>query len=195
MTGGVVRVSYPTLQDVYFRTRNFRLEHENYLVSFMTWVQGGIAFNVRGAEVSTRKISYFGDLYEKLTSVGDYSTIKQELETAITRYYEDFFLLYQDHLMGVLNSKGGKGKAVEAMQVNRLFLPSFEDCPKMYDVFPKLEVDIDNYEPKNPQELRRDLVAIHVPKEGRTYKGAALYYDHSLKSDGTVVLLEVKQCQ
>lgn len=191
MTSGVVRVSYPTLQDVYFRTRNVRLEHENYMVSFMTWVKGGIAFNVRGTEVSTRKISYFGDLYEKLMTTDDYETIRQDLAVAVTRYYEDFFLLYQDHLTGVLNSAGRKGKAVEALHVNRLFLPSFEDCPKMYDIFPKLEVDIDSYEPKNPQELRRDLVTIHVPRDGRTYKGAALYYDHSLKSDGTVVLLEV----
>lgn len=191
MTSGVVRVSYPTLQDLYFRTKNLRLANENYMVSFMTWVKGGIAFNVRGAENRSRSISYFGDLYEKLLGTSDYTTIKSELGVAITRYYEDFFLLYQDHLTGVLNSDGKKGRAVKALHANLLLIPSFEDCPKMGDVFSSEVVDIDSYEPAHPDELRRDLVTNYAPHTGRLYKAAAMYYDHSLKQEGDVVLLEV----
>lgn len=191
MTSGVVRVSVSTQQDLYFRTRNVRLQNENYMVSFMTWVKGGIAFNVRGIETSARKIAYFGELYEKLMTTEDYNTIKSDLEVAITRYYEDFFYLYQDHLTGVLNSDGKKGKAVEALHVNLLFLPSFEDCPKLYDVFARETVNIDSYAPRHPQELRRDLVTVYAPPDKRLYKGAALYYDHSLRREVDVVLLEV----
>lgn len=192
MTSGVVKVSYPTLQDLYFRTRNLKLEHETYRVSFLTWVKGGIAFNVRGAEVSTRKISYFGDLYRKLREVEDYSTIADELGLAITRYYEDFFLLYQDHLTAVLNTDGRKGKAVKSLYANLVYLPSFEDVPKMATVFPTKQIVLDEYVPANPESLHRDMVMMYVEDSWHLYKCMAMYYDHSLKSDGNVVLLEVK---
>ncbi len=191
MKSGVVRVSYPTLQDVYFRTRNLRLEHETYIVSFMTWVKGGIAFNVRGAELSTRKISYFGDLYNKLNTVQDYSTIAAELGVAIMRYYEDFFSLYQDHLMAVLNTKDKKGKAVKSLYANLAYLPSFDDCPKLYEVFDVKSVTLSEYVPANPEALHNDMVMRYVEEDWRLYKCMAMYYDHSIKSDGTVVLLEV----
>ncbi len=188
-------MSYDCVYDLYFRVRNVKLEHTTYQVEFIDWVKAGVAFNARGIEVSTRKISYFGDLYSKLISVSDYSQLTEELKIAVTRYYEDLFLLYQDHLMGVRNAAGKKGRATIYLRENFVLLPSFESTPKMSEVFPKKEVNLQTYTPQNNDAMRMDMVHLYVREDSDLYKCMAMYYDHSIKSDGNVVLLEVNECQ
>lgn len=194
MTGGVVRVSYDCVYDLYFRVRNVKTEHTAYEIDFIDWVKAGVAFNVRGIEVSTRKISYFGDLYQKLVSVSDYSQLTEELKVAVTRYYEDLFLLYQDHLMGVRNAAGKKGRATVYLRENFVLLPSFKGVPKMQELFPRKEVDLRTYVPQNNDAMRVDMVHLYVQENSELYKCMAMYYDHSIKSDGNVVLLGVNEC-
>lgn len=195
MKSGVVRVSYGHVYDLYFRVRNVRLEHVAYRVEFIDWVKAGVAFNARGIETSTRKISYFGDLYNKLMSVDDYAGLTDELRIAVTRYYEDLFLLYQNHLAGVLNSAGKKGRAAKHLCQNFVLLPSFLDTPQISAVFPAKEVDLNNYLPLHEEALRADMVQLFVDPASELYKCMAMYYDHSIKSDGNVVLLGVNECQ
>lgn len=195
MISGVVRVSYNHMYDLYFRTRNVKLEHVAYRVEFMEWVKAGVAFNARGIEVSTRKIAYFGQLYELLASTTDYHDIYEDLRIAVTRYYEDLFLLYQDHLAGVLSSAGKKGKAAKHLCTNFVLLPSFAETPRILDVFPKKVIDLNSYVPAHEEALRADMVQLFVEPTSELYKCMAMYYDHSLKSDGDTVLLEVNECQ
>lgn len=191
----MVRVSYDHVYDLYFRARNVKLEHVAYRVEFIDWVKAGVAFNARGIEVSTRKISYFGDLYEKLVSTDDYALLIEDLRVAVTRYYEDLFLLYQDHLAGVLNSAGKKGKAAKHLCENFVLLPSFRETPRMKEVLPEKEIDLNSYVPRNEDAMRTDMVQLFVRQESELYKCMAMYYDHSIKSDGNVVLLGVNECQ
>lgn len=195
MSVGVVRVSYNRMYDFYVRTRNVSLVHVCYRIEFMDWVKAGVAFNARGLEVSTRKIAYFGDLYEKLQTVSDYNEIAEELRIAVKRYYEDLFLLYQDHLAGVLGSNGKKGKATKHLYPNLAFLPSFKETPKLYDVMPSQQIELPSYTPKNEEALRSDMVQLFVEPESILYKCMAMYYDNGIKSDSNVVLLEVNECQ
>lgn len=195
MNGGVVRVSYAHVYDLYFRVRNVKREHVAYRVEFIDWVKAGVAFNARGIEVSTRKIAYFGDLYEKLVSTEDYSTIIDDLRVAVTRYYEDLYLLYQDHLAGVLNSAGKKGKAARHLCENFVLLPSFRELPRIRDVLPTKKIVLNDYTPVHNEQMRIDMVHLFVDPEADLYKCMAMYYDHSIKSDGNVVLLEVDECQ
>lgn len=195
MNGGVVRVSYPHVYDLYFRVRNVKREHVAYRVEFIDWVKAGVAFNARGIEVSTRKIAYFGDLYEKLVSTSDYNTIIDDLRRAVTRYYEDLFLLYQDHLAGVLNSAGKKGKAARHLCENFVLLPSFRESPRIMDVLPTKKIVLNEYTPVHNEQMRIDMVHLFVDPEADLYKCMAMCYDHSIKSDGNVVLLEVDECQ
>lgn len=195
MRSGVVRVSYGHVYDLYFRVRNVQLKHVAYRVEFIDWVKAGVAFNARGIETSTRKISYFGDLYTKIMSVDDYNELKDELKVAVYRYYEDLFLLYQDHLAGVLKSAGKKGRAAKHLCQNFVLLPSFDETPKFQGVFPVEQVNLNQYQPRNEDAMRSDMVQLFVEPSSELYKCMAMYYDHSIKSDGNIVLLEVNECQ
>lgn len=195
MSSGVIRVSYGHVYDLYFRVRNVQLKHVAYRVEFIDWVKAGVAFNARGIENSTRKISYFGDLYTKLMSVGDYAGIVDELRIAITRYYEDLFLLYQNHLAGVLNSAGKKGRAAKHLCQNFVLLPSFRETPQIEELFPTTVIDLNNYQPRNEDAFRAHMVQLYVPPESELYKCMAMYYDHGIDTDGNVVLLGVNECQ
>lgn len=195
MNNGVVRVSYDHIYDLYFRVRHVKLEHMAYRVDFMEWIKAGVAFNVRGIETSTRKISYFGDLYTKLTTIGDYSAIASELGLAVTRYYEDLFWLYQDHLIGVQNAEGSRGRAVKYLYENLVLIPSFKGVPLIQKIFPEKQVDLLSYKIQHEESLQTTMAQLYVNTDSLLYKCMGMYYDHGLKPGGDVVLLGVNECQ
>lgn len=206
MIRGVITVGHDRVYDLYFRVRTSQLENGTYSLEFLNWIKAGVAYNIRGVEVSSRKISYFAELYGKVMSGEDMHPYTRELRVALSRFYEDLYRLYHDHVTAARNAAGKKGNGSIPLITNLLLVPAFEQTPFMRDLFPTREVIIDDYVPQHPLEMNREQDTIHLESKDVWYKAMALYYDCGVKtsikansgasnSEESAFLLEVTKCQ
>ncbi len=87
-------VNYHFYYDLVFRAKFCYLEPGVYTIDFLDYVMAGIAFNSRSYELSSRKISFFAQVYEDLLEAKNTDIV----HTAIQYFYEDIFDLYQKYL-------------------------------------------------------------------------------------------------
>lgn len=192
----MTKVMYKQVYDLCFRARNAKLKSRVYVLDFVDWVKAGVAFNTRGYDLSTRKISYFAKIYEFLSRAAEEgsSVIVENrylFEEALAFYYEDIFAIYQDHL---------KSKNSEAMQKLKqrpdfgdlLVLPCFEDVEFMYDVFEKRELNWETYECAYRSEFVENLNTAYLDPSTPLFACMAMMYDYGCRVSERGVLLEVK---
>ena len=191
MIGTINHVAFPYIYDLYYRVRHGDLECEVYSVDFVDWVKAGVAYNVRGIEDPQRSVAYFGELYRDIKSRA-YERDSRKFRKAVTVFYEDLFLLYNDHLSAQLkraHNNGGRG--VTSPQ-NLVLLPSFEQIPELMEFLPLVEVILDEYCCVNPDALQKSMASIYVQEHSQLFRGMALYFDYGVCRLGDGVILGVK---
>lgn len=193
----VIRMSFKQVYDLVFRARNAKLNSTAYVLEYRSWVKAGIAFNTRGFQLSTRKISYFARLYEvvekaKLEGPKILQDNRPLLEQSLLYYYEDIYDIYQDHL---------RSKHLEAVQRRNhslpdfgevLILPCFDDTPELGQIFDVESFFWNQYDCKNREEFVEDLPTVYLDPESSLFKCASLMYDYGKRCVSRGVLLEVK---
>lgn len=193
----VVRVSFKQVYDLVFRARNSKLNSTAYVLDFRDWLKAGIAFNTRGFEISTRKISYFAKLYSiiqesKSQGVGVLNRNRVLLEQALMFYYEDIYDIYQDHL---------KAKQLEASQRRIksipdfgevLILPCFDEAPELRQIFETRTYAWDGYVCKNLDDFMEDVPTLYLSQNSPSFKCMSMMYDYGRNCIERGVLLEVE---
>ena len=200
----VERVGFKQVYDLVFRAKNARLKSVAYVLDYYDWMKAGIAFNTRGFELSTRKISYFAQLYGLVTELGQRfgelsDAERQMLETSLTYYYADIFEVYQDHVRSkhseaaMRNRDGRKSTEKLAPEFgNLIVLPSFDCVPAIKDVFQTKVVDWDCYQCQNVSQFNNVVASAYVKQGMGLYSCMSLMYDYGVHPVETGVLLEVK---
>lgn len=198
----IERVGFKQVYDLVFRAKNARLSSVAYVLDFYDWLKAGIAFNTRGFEISTRKISYFVNLYEILmdSRKNGISHLQDErvmFSTALSYYYADIFEIYQDHV---------RSKHSEATQRNRslrgntrarpefgnlIVLPAFDCVPELREVFPTRTFEWDKYECKDPVKFNNVVASTYVKPDTGLFSCMSMMYDYGIGRVESGVLLEV----
>lgn len=191
MTQSIVDVTFPFIYDFYYRTRNACLECEAYRIDFYDWVSAGIAFNTLGAKDPRRRVAYFGKIFDILDSA-QISENVTALRTAIVRFYEDLYHLYDDHLVAQLKSAKSREKSETVEPKSLIILPSFSQVPQLLDFIPSRDVVLDTYECKHLEALREDMSTIYAVEGTPLFRGMSLMYDYGMKSEEDGIILGVK---
>lgn len=191
MTQLIVEVGYQYVYDLYYRVRHARLESEIYRMEFLDWIKAGIAYNTLGVNEPSRKVSYFVKLY-KILETGVQNASSRELRTAVMRFYEDLFQLYQDHLLAQLQIAHKRGKSTSTEPSNLILLPSFAKTPELYDVLPSEDVVLKEYEGHNIEELRRRMSTVYAVQGSPLFRCMSLLFDYGVRGEGDGTLLGVK---
>lgn len=114
----IYSVDYHFYYDLVFRAKFCYLEPGVYTIDFLDYVMAGVAFNSRNFELSSRKISFFAQVYKDLVEAKNTDVVR----TAIKYFYEDIFDLYQKYLKSF--------KADEIKEENIVVIvPSWEKTP------------------------------------------------------------------
>ena len=199
----VEKVCFKQVYDLVFRARNARLKTVAYVLDFYEWMKAGIAFNTRGFELSTRKISYFASLYSmieraKTEGVEILEQNRSMLETALQYYYADIFEVYQDHIKAKHSEASFKNQkarnrsgVVQPEFGNLLILPAFDRVPELREVFITREVGWNNYQCVDRDRFSYAVASAYVKEDSPLYHCMSLMYDygHGLVDAGE--LLEV----
>lgn len=105
------------------------------MIDFLDYVMAGIAFNSRSYELSSRKISFFAQVYEDLLEAKNTDVVN----TAIKYFYEDIFDLYQKYLKSF--------KAEELKEENIVvILPSWEKTSYLKQHYESSTIGLSNEE-------------------------------------------------
>lgn len=191
MTGTINRVAFPYIYDLYYRVRHAHLECEVYSLDFLDWVKAGVAFNVRGIEDPQRSVAYFGELYRTIKARAFENNVML-FRKALTVFYEDLFLLYNDHLSAQLKRAHNNGGAGVTSPQSLVLLPSFEQIPELFEILPAVDVILDEYCCENPELLQKNMASIYVQEGSALFRGMALYFDYGVCRRGDGVILGVK---
>ena len=189
------KVMYKQVYDLCFRARNAKLQARVYVLDFVDWVKAGVAFNTRGYDLSTRKISSFARIYNLLVATeaeGSFVIAENRylFEDALIYYYEDIYAIYQDHL------RSKNSEAIQRMK-NRpdfgdlIVLPSFDDVPFLYDVFERRKINCMEYECRNRSEFIETLDTAYLDSNTALFKCMSMMYDFGCRASERGILLEV----
>lgn len=185
----IIDVTYPYVYDLYYRVRHARLENTVYRIDFWDWVKAGVAFNIRGQDPS-RKIAYFVELHEQIQS-GDFMRYRYALQLAAQRFYEDLFLLYQDHLVAQLKIAQRQDQ-ITLDPDELILLPSFDSTPGISDVLDVVHVEAMRYKSLHLDELQHKMATIYATEGSAVFQFMALYFDYGIKTTDPGVILEVQ---
>lgn len=203
-----VYVNFHQVYDLVFRARNNKLKAAAYTLTFSEWVKAGVAYNTRGIELYSRRISYFCYLYKlimvahgRMSDEDGYILNHDEglellrnhhssLESALQMYYEDICNVYIDHLNAKKFASSLSNKKKEADFEYLVVLPSFDGVPLLQELFETKTFAWDTYEPEFPVELDNRLDSIEA-HDTVLYRTMALSFDYGFKKKETGVLLEV----
>lgn len=202
MTRDVEYVGFKQVYDLVFRAKNARLGSIAYVLDFYDWMKAGIAFNTRGYELSTRKISYFANLYNVLErarteGVEVIQEERQLFETALTFYYADIFEVYQDHVRSkhseaVLRNRESRSRVKARPEFgNLLVLPAFDCVPELKEVFATKSIVWDKYECLDPVKFANVVASAYVQPGTGLYSCMSLMYDYGVSGIERGTLLEV----
>lgn len=184
----VIRVNFKQVYDLVFRARNVRLSAAVYVLDFIDWIKAGVAFNTRGFENPSRKIAYFAELYQVVMEQQDR---REFLSEALTKYYEDIFEIYQDHLRAKqAAARQDIVKAVPAFD-DLFVLPCFDSAPFLYDIFEIKNVKCMEYKCVKATAFANAIASANVKSDSPLYKCMALLYDHGMGRVDCGKLLEV----
>ena len=199
-TRGLQVVSYHQVYDLVFRARNARLSAAAYTVDFMEWVRAGIAFNTRGLDSYSRRISYFCDLYKVIARAHTLPyeqgleflrTKKFYLEEALYMYYEDLCWVYFDHLSAKVRVAAMSDKVKTADFEDLFVLPCFDSVPLFKDLFETRQVRWDSYTTSNTAKLDMRLDTVQLSRDSALYRCMSLVFDYGFQRKESGVLLEV----
>ena len=193
----VVRVSFKQVYDLVFRARSSKLNSVAYVLDFYDWVKAGVAFNTRGYELSTRKISYFANLYDVIQGARRegaqvLENNRQLFEEALLYYYEDIYEIYQDHL----KSKHSEARQRQSRSVpdygELLILPCFDSVPELRSVFDVEEYPWNGYECVLKDAFIDNVNSAYLSEDSSLFKCMSMMYDYGRGCVKRGVLLEVK---
>lgn len=193
----VVRVSFKQVYDLVFRARSSKLNSVAYVLDFYDWIKAGIAFNTRGFQLGTRKISYFVKLYDVLqlckTDGPEVLEGKRKMfEEALSFYYDDIYEIYQDHL----RSKHEEAAQRQSRSVpdfgELLILPCFDGTPVMREVFERRVYLWNEYTCKRRNDFIEDVSTVYLNSDSSLFKCMSMMYDYGRGCVERGVLLEVK---
>lgn len=187
----IVEVEFQYVSDLYFRVRHARLESEVYRLEFIDWVKAGIAYNVRGITEPSRRVAYFAELYGTLGTQNLAKRV-EDIRTAVKKYYEDLFQIYQDHLLAQLQIAHKLSKNSGTEPDNLILVPSFKKTPEVTNILPHEEVALLHYSCKNLDELKRRMSTLYAVEGSPLFCCMALMFDYGVKGVGDGVILEVK---
>ena len=200
----VEHVGFKQVYDLVFRARNARLKSVAYVLDFYDWMKAGLAFNTRGFELNTRKISYFAGLYEIAQRAREEGSSiiadnKSLFEIALAYYYADIFEVYQDHVRSKHSEaairnrdSSGASSRVRPEFGNLLVLPAFDGVPELREVFDTVEVGWNTYECKDSSKFINAVASTYVKKGTGLFSCMSLMYDYGYGIENPGVLLEVK---
>ena len=117
-------VNYHIYYDLVFRAKFCYLKPGIYNIDFLDYVMAGIAFNSRSFELSSRKISFFAQVYQNLVEAKN----NEIVQTAICYFYEDIFDLYQKYLKSFNANEIPEDGTV-------LIVPSWEKTPYLKEYY------------------------------------------------------------
>lgn len=189
-------VYYKQVYDLVFRARSAKLNSTAFVLDYWDWIKAGVAYNTRGFALSTRKISYFAELYKVIEEERNTGNIlvfeehKGMLAESFLRYYQDIYEIYQDHLWSKQTEHQRKSKGMP--DFGELFiLPCFESVPDLASVFETHTHPWDGYECKHKNEFVDNLKSAYLKEESPIFKCMSLLYDYGFRKLGKGVLLEV----
>ena len=207
----VERVAYKQVYDLVFKSRNAKLNSVAYTLDYLDWVKAGIAFNTRGFQVESRKISVFVGLYNALLALeaelakaepADPAVVekyKKILGESLPYFYQDIFEIYQDHLIskaevaGTQRASRGTGAAPDFGQL--IILPSFDYVPYFRELFDTVHTTWDGYDsPSSGVFDAKVKASIYLNRNQYPgiYSCMLLMYDYSKTANGANTLLEVQ---
>lgn len=190
-------VSHQQVYDLVFCAKNARLNSVMYALDFLDWVKAGVAFNTRGCEITSRKISYFAQLYTTLRScsvenVSPLDNARSMFSDALLYFYEDIYSIYQDHLSSKQQSVRGRGMREIPDFGELIILPTFGRVPFMSKVFETVVIDCESYVSVNEAAFIRDVKSAYLKQDTTLYKCMSIMYDYGLGRVSRDKLLEVK---
>lgn len=193
----VARVSFKQVYDLVFRARNSRLNSTAYSLDFIDWVKAGVAFNTRGFELSSRKISYFAKLYNIIVEdagagISRFEKEKHLFEDALIYYYEDIYEIYQDHLESKQSEARQKAVKVVPDLGELLILPRFDGVPELREIFKTQIVGYNSYECRSLEAFRENARSAYLKEDTALFRCMSLLYDYGCGRIDRGVLLEVE---
>lgn len=191
MTGSAIDVYYPFVYDLHYRVKHACLGNEIFRIDFVDWIKAGVAYNTRGLQNPKRKVAYFAELYRIILNRSDISSQSAALQTAVTRFYEDLFQLYQDHLVAQLKHSGKRAKSGNTEPDNLILLPSFEQIPELMSVLEQEQITLLEYDCKNLVEFKQAMATIYAVQGTPIFRCMSLMYDYGICKCGNGVILEV----
>lgn len=186
----VVEVGFRFVYDFYYRTRHAALEQSFYRIDFLDWVKAGVAYNALSAENVNRRVSYFGDLYYRLSGTRGKLDGKV-LEDAVSNFYDDIFQLYQDHLSAQLKSKVRGKQSGDLSPQDLVIIPSFDKVDIVQNYLERKTVKLDSYMANNENAMQKELTTAYISKDSMMYHAISLMYDYGHCPVDTAVILEV----
>ena len=192
----VEQVSFKQVYDLVFRARNAKLNAVAYVLDFKDWVKAGVAYNTRGYDISTRKISFFAELYmilEKAAQSGPdvIEPVRGMFTEALIYYYEDIYSIYQDHLKSKqADVVDRRSKAVPDFG-ELLVLPSFDLVPVLNQVFETRTFGCETYDCKHLDAFLDNVNTAYLKEGSSLFRCMSLMYDYGVACEEKGVLLEV----
>lgn len=192
----VVHVGFKQVYDLVFRARNSQLNSTAFVLDFKDWVKAGVAFNTRGFEISTRKISYFAKLYLLLKQAEEEGSevlkpYVNMLSEALVFYYEDIFEIYQDHLKSKhAEARNSQSKSIPDLG-ELLILPCFDNSNILTGVFETKSYRWDEYECQNPDNFLLTVKSAYLKSKSSMFKCMSMMYDYGRIGINKGTLLEV----
>ncbi len=185
-----IYVPFQYFNDLYFRVKNGKLEHDVYMINYMEWVKAGVAFNTQGVKNATRNISYFAELYNKLCVEYDESFI-YDFQLSLVKFYQDLYELYQQHFAAQTRLISKRSSEDLILIKNLFLLPNFEGASSITEHLHKKVIVLADYESTYLKDFQRELSTVYISEDSLLFKMASIMFDYGVKNLEPGVILEV----
>lgn len=130
-----VQVGYQYYYSLVYMSQNNILEDAVYIVDYTDWVLSGIAYNTRAQQLSSRKVSMFGNLYNIIRSRG-FQENSKFIEKSIIYFYEDILDVLSRHVIASHDVDLVRGRKRDPKpRTYPLVVPSFRKAPWIKQMF------------------------------------------------------------
>lgn len=167
-----VIVTYQYYYDLLFRAIYGYLAPNEYDLDYLHYIKAGIAFNTKGKVDSSRKISFYAQVYRMLLGI---ETLNEVLiKDSIKIFYEDIYELYLQCVTSHIFTRFDSS--------NLIFIkPTWNSCSQMLSFLQKDEIVLSSYKPNDFDNLLLNLPNIDVSDNQLKFIQAA--YDCTQNND------------
>lgn len=171
-------VTHQYYYDLLFRAIYGYLEPNEYDIDYINYIKAGIAFNTKGMIDSSRKISFYSQVYQILLGLEAYN--KVIIQESIKYFYEDIYDIYLDciksHIFKRVNFK------------DFIFIkPTWTLNNSILNSFKRDKIQISKYKSQSYDKLLLNLPNIDISDSQLRYIQAA--YDCTKNYDKVLEVL------